>query len=500
MPTIEPTVTEEKLRQLLDEGHESDLLDFKDTCNLEETRDRVELAKDVGAMQVDGGYIVIGADEHGQPTARLTATCAALLDESIVRKKLGKYLPEPFEIRAATHRIGDDLVAVIYVGPNPNGMAVFRADGNYPGGGPAFRAGDVYVRHGTSSERWQQHDIARIHARAMEHLKESWRVESTESMRAGLEAGQRAQDLARAPAEALDWRLDAETFASTAVEQLRRNDDIPLHLALDRIEFDAGALYSTGFAQELGTLLDRLTCLAAVFVRTRRDDWLDEVLHRLLAVYEIPMRPGPIVQDRQAAMLWLSIAERAEALGGLAVRRRKWDAVRHLALVKTPTGQHHPYLFRHVVVQAGRAGLLAPTERKGVSLVSLARTVVDRLDCLRPDLPSTDDRILDSICQFDVLAALAAIADYGAVDTRVFYTSFAYYFSVRTEPIIELLLTDTRLRERIFPKSDDELATALVTLNHYATSEGFRFSGWDGFSNPKIVDFIRKHSSQSPSS
>ncbi len=28
MPTIEPTVSEEKLRQLLDEWHESDLLDF----------------------------------------------------------------------------------------------------------------------------------------------------------------------------------------------------------------------------------------------------------------------------------------------------------------------------------------------------------------------------------------------------------------------------------------------------------------------------------------
>jgi len=98
VPTIEPTVSDEKLRQLLDEGHESDLLDFKDTCNLGETRDRVELAKDVGAMQVDGGYIVIGADEQGRPTGQLTPKLAALLDESIIRKKLIKYLPEPQRI------------------------------------------------------------------------------------------------------------------------------------------------------------------------------------------------------------------------------------------------------------------------------------------------------------------------------------------------------------------------------------------------------------------
>jgi len=137
-----------------------------------ETRDRVELAKDVGAMQVDGGYIVIGADEHGKPTGHLNPKLAALLDESVIRKKLIKYLPEPLEIRAATHRIGDHLVAVIFVGPNPAGMVVFRADGNYTGG-QAFREGDVFVRHGTSSERWQQHDIARIYARAVERLKES---------------------------------------------------------------------------------------------------------------------------------------------------------------------------------------------------------------------------------------------------------------------------------------------------------------------------------------
>jgi len=91
-------------------------------------------------------------------------------------------------------------------------------------------------------------------------------------------------------------------------------------------------------------------------------------------------------------------------------------------------------------------------------MTGLARAVADRLDCVRPDLPNTDDRILDSICQFDILAALAAIADHGQVDTRVFYTSFAYYFSQRTEPIIEQLLEDPELRKQIFPGPDADLS------------------------------------------
>ena len=67
MPVIEPVVSESKLRDLLDEGHESPGLDYKQSLDPNDTRAWVELAKDVGAMQAEGGFIVIGADDHGTP-------------------------------------------------------------------------------------------------------------------------------------------------------------------------------------------------------------------------------------------------------------------------------------------------------------------------------------------------------------------------------------------------------------------------------------------------
>jgi hypothetical protein len=149
------------------------------------------------------------------------------------------------------------------------------------------------------------------------------------------------------------------------------------------------------------------------------------------------------------------------------------------------------------VVSTGRTGLLEPKDHKGVSLVSLARSVVDRLDCVRPDMPKTDDRILDSICQFDFLAALAAIADHGSVDTKTFLYE------------LRLLLHTTRRTDRRaaaegftteggnFPSSDAALAAALAALSRLADSEGIRFSGWDGFSG-KILEFIRRHGGDSP--
>jgi hypothetical protein len=66
--------SEEKLRLLLVEGHESEQLDYKAACDLSQVRDKVELAKDLGAMQALGGYMVIGADDHGKTTNRLTAS------------------------------------------------------------------------------------------------------------------------------------------------------------------------------------------------------------------------------------------------------------------------------------------------------------------------------------------------------------------------------------------------------------------------------------------
>lgn len=63
---------------------------------------------------------------------------------------------------------------------------------------------------------------------------------------------------------------------------------------------------------------------------------------------------------------------------------------------------------------ASRARHFRETDQDGgekeLSLLSLARTVIVRLDCLRPDLQETDaDKMLTSLAQFDLLFNLAAI-------------------------------------------------------------------------------------------
>jgi hypothetical protein len=65
---VEPVVNREKLREPLALETEYPTLDFKSGCDLGEKREQVELAKDVGAISVRGGFLVIGVDGQGKPT------------------------------------------------------------------------------------------------------------------------------------------------------------------------------------------------------------------------------------------------------------------------------------------------------------------------------------------------------------------------------------------------------------------------------------------------
>ena len=53
---VEPVVNREKLRELLALETEYPTLDLKSGCDLSEKREEIELAKDVGAMSVEGGF------------------------------------------------------------------------------------------------------------------------------------------------------------------------------------------------------------------------------------------------------------------------------------------------------------------------------------------------------------------------------------------------------------------------------------------------------------
>ena len=510
MVVVEALVSEEKLRQLLDEQAESAALDFKSECDLSQKPALVELAKDVGALQMRGGFIVFGADDRGRPTGGLTKGTVPLFDEARLRSKLRKWIPDPLELLSARHEVDGTSLVLMYVGASPLGFAVFQADGKYLLNGKevtVFRKGDVFARHGSASEPWNQSDLPYMLDRAVEARKEEWRRTLVADLARIQEAAEGGR-IARGLASALTWNLDAATFETAVIEQMRASDNIPLLLLLERLPSEAARLaQNEELRADLPVLFDRLACAAAVGLRLDRPDVVERVIEGAGDVYDVgfALMRGPTPRALDASAFWLELIERIIALGALAVRRRAWVAVRLIALRR---GDNHDWRYwrswlRHGMTTAARSKLLVEEQdgrQTEKSLLSLAHHVAVQRDYLRGGTEPEDEALLDSICQFDALAALAIIADTRTVSTSHFYPNFSHFYSHRTEPIIVRLLSDEALRKAIFPLPDAELATALRGLNVIALKESFRYAGWDGYTDDRIRRFLESHPADEESS
>jgi hypothetical protein len=494
---VEPILTLEKLHELLAEGHEQQALDFKKTLDLNDRRDVVELSKDVAAMQAEelGGYIVIGADDHGNVVPDLTPQLAKLFDEATLRGKLKRYIAEPFDVRTAQHDVKGSTVVLLYVAPNLEGWCIFTANGEYENSGKrttVFRIGEVFVRRGTASERWQDADRTRLVQQIVARRKEEWRAALRTDL-AATNVNLSAQQLEQMPSSAVTWKLDAAGFDELVTELMRRSDDIPLTRMLSQARSDAAELV-TGDLDELVTLLDRIAGFSAIALTYERQRFFERGVDTLVKIYELGVdQHGTRRSDIDTARLWLLIAARIYGLGSLAVRLRAWSAVRFLAN-RRPTGHdfdHYVNWMRHAQVMASRAKILDDKDNPG--LIARARNVVRSVAALRPDATADSDDILNGLCQFDALAGLVVIGERGRIRSGSYYPNFARYYTHRTEPAFTLLVSDQSARTALFDGNDQLLADAIREMNRGANSEGFKYDGWEGLEDQTVIRFLNDH-------
>lgn len=474
-------------------------LDFKATCNLGDRAATVAIAKDIAAFSAQGGHIVIGVTEDGRPSNRFASTEVKLFDEASLRAKIApRYLPLSVSITTATHDVEGSLVVVLYIAPHADGFVVMQGDGDHTDGhgNPCqdFRAGDVFVRRGSASVRWRQSEAATALERAVATRKEGWREGLRDDL-AGLGLGVQAQQIARGPAANFTWQLDNDAFNATLVELLRAGDDIAITMCLDAMTREAGESVSRGDLDDLRTILDRAASVAAVGLGVRRSELLQQAVDALLRIYNLgfdsPWGPSVI----RSADLWLEAITRVYAIGGLAVRRRNWPAVKTLTLQRGRGRDfdYYPNWLRHALTEAANAGALRVQDgdrHVELSLLQMAVEHIERLAALRPDIAVDSDAALDSLTQFDLLSIFTAIADANTTKTKVFYTNFARFNWSRSEPALVRLIEDQELRQILVPLESSELAVAIREVSRRAQSEAFRFSVWSGWDSTTVESFL----------
>jgi hypothetical protein len=514
---LDGRVTDEKVAELLDLQNEHPRLDFKRRIDLKEKADVVELAKDCGAMEAAGGYVVIGADDDGVPTGDMDGCNAQSFDEANLVPKLQKYLPEPLTIRARVTTQKGHTVVVIFVAPHPDGYAVFKADGQYERDGDTvtvFRQGDIFWRNGTRSEKISQRGLQEAFERRVALEKAAWMEEQNELRRRerqGAEAGLAAREVAKGALVELNLGLPPDELRIALLEILSAGDKIRLlYLLNDARPRAASAIERDEIETELAELLDKLAVIATVALEYEQDELFERVIGVFTQIYSLPVgqhddrRFGlstSINPAEKAPRVFLQVLDRVYALGALAVRLNRWEAVRQLTLqFPDRLDDYWKNWLRHGQVMASRAQQLSKAQdgrEIQISLLSRAAELIQRESTLRPDT-GDEDEILTSLTQFDLLSNLAAIDGADSTDSAVFYTNFARFRQDRIEPIAERVLTDAKLRHAIFRDHDDsDLAVALQAVARMAHSEGGRYDGFWGWNRTPVGEFIAKHAPSS---
>jgi hypothetical protein len=185
---VEPQLTSDKVRELVQRQTESAKLDYKAAYDPSDARAKAELAKDIIAMaNTAGGYIVIGVANDTQLLG-LTDADAERIDESVIRSQIAGYVNVPIGtfVHNSVRHEGTRL-CIITVLPLESRLAVVEAQGQYSVGSNrshAFRRGDVLVRHGSKSETWNQADADFLARRISLAQKEQWRQEFAADLRA----------------------------------------------------------------------------------------------------------------------------------------------------------------------------------------------------------------------------------------------------------------------------------------------------------------------------
>ncbi|WAB82720.1 ATP-binding protein [Microcella daejeonensis] len=479
----------DRLRALLARGAESDDLDFKATWHPGHKADLTELCKDIAAMESlpGGGYIVVGADDRGLPSGLFAPEAVRDFDEQKIRSKVAAVLGEPIDLSAALHRVECNDFLLIGVGPNLDGMRIMSKDGEY-GDKTVWRAGDVFVRRGTSSVRWNQHEARGIMERVIAIRKEEWRRDIFETIRVATPVFEPGGFVN------VNVEMPAESFGAAVTELIRRDDEVGLDLLLRKTIGNAVTVIdaATGkdaraVASELGAQLDRLDIVAGLSARYSASTTFSRAVEGYRVIYEAADEDF-LSQPRRFPLGHREVLMHLYALGAVLVQEKQWE---HLAdLVRlTPISTHDGYwksLFRKAEVMVARAGLLKEEEGARSGVIEAAKPVAAHLFDLLGDGQTRD--LTNLLVEFDVYRGIASAGKDENVKLGA-YTNFALYYAGRAEPAFLTLLDDPVARAALFSGTDTELAAVYRHMNTAAIREAFAFNGWDGFENPRLVSF-----------
>ncbi len=516
---VDGNISPKRLRALVQLQLEEEHLDYKESFDLSnraaKKRAKVDLVCDLVAMaNTGGGYVVIGVKEHNNGTFTVEGVdeaCVSFLKQESVQNWVDSYVDRTLKLRVRAIKWNEDkTVVLICVFPTVL-PAVFKKDGQYQDsktgrGITKFQTAELFVRHGSKTERASYEDWCRIAENIREdergklvnaqsqHQDILDRLDIMIALVGGAPPCRRTLDLASGSAGDIEDRV-AQLMSlqnPVAFRRVIRNEFNSIRTFLS----DQQTVESR---EELQECLDRdfVTFVRRVFpIWVAAIEYNGEELASTLAdqLHKLYCRSHSLrfkAPQEQCRPLWLQskILFTVYVCGAFAVMRDKPVYARWFLDRGNPFDSYwrSRSWFRYVLTMLARAKLL---EKKGlcVEAVEFAKSdtyVVSQFE--------DEDDLIGGICRFDFLQCVTTLLR--MKDVHETYPSFAAYQKAKIVPIVEAIIESASQDLWIPQVAPAPLAEAIDELDKIAGKEFGFYYGWDygEWDSTVVSDFLHKH-------
>ena len=287
-----------------------------------------------------------------------------------------------------------------------------------------------------------------------------------------------------------------EAFVEAMIANLETGSDLRIKQFLTSVM--ATDVNTDAFCQAL----DKLTIIAVQALALGIPDAVKQAVSALFTAY-VKLGHSDVTQK-------LAIVTRLYVIGAAAVRYRAWGVVRDLVLHPSSAHPSLDYVYsswiREGQVEATEAKLF-PDDSRGSLMIPSARLLAIEHVAMRPYLPSVEtstddsydspDRLLDSLCQFDILYCLVVAAEGGHHGGA--YPASSAFRQERANPALSLVVSNAEVRRELLPESDDaRVAQAMHKVLELAKRQSMELqfqlpNNWWRSPSQNVVEFIKKH-------
>lgn len=494
MIVVDGRTDKEKLFELLNAGGECDELDFKETLDLSNKLDALDFIKDAVSMcnRYPGGYIIVGADNDGRPSAISEETDWKKFDGANLTDKIRGYVSAPLTAISQLHKVDGHTYCLICLRSPENGLPVpFSKLGQALDGKGrqkiVFREGEFSRRDGAQNRyieysQWpeilKQHDV---------------RVRKDESKRMDSLVDKIIAVLGeKGKTPLLVYGMDEEALGDALVACFEQKENEKLI----RFVNQCAAEFLDGDGS-----LDTLVSVGTHAVSYSNDDIFGKVADALYDCYLTIANGEP---GHAAKSLELAVA--AYEIGAQLVGSKRWELIAPFVNRQSPDACYiYASWIRDCQVTAARAGLF--NDKGSGMMISIALENACRHPFVAPDCKLEADEVsgdakeayLDLLCSFDFLYCLCVYV--AGVGSGLAYPACISYSEKRIAGVVSQILgSNEKLRRALLPDDDDaSIARGLRSLYKRAGQEASRGRSeyfW-GFDPTRVLSrFLDKHPSQ----